>query len=96
MPVGSDPVRRPLFQGQTEPSGSWLAATGVQVPRFPGKAQDEQTPSHVDVQQTPCAQTPLRHSVLALQRPPSEPVAMQMPSTQVEPVAHSLGPTQSA
>jgi hypothetical protein len=89
------PIRRPLFQGQTEPSGRSLAGTGVQVPRLPGKAQDEQTPSHVDAQQTPCAQKPVRHSALALQRPVSEPIPPQLLLTQETPTTHSAGPMQS-
>jgi hypothetical protein len=63
---------------------------------LPGKAQDAQTPSHWDAQQTPCAQTPVRHSAFALQRPSSEPVPLQMLSTQDAPTTHSAGLTQSA
>jgi hypothetical protein len=48
------------------PAGSGLpVGTFVQVPSVPVRAHDRQAPSHALSQQTPCAQKPDRHSVLA-------------------------------
>jgi len=53
------------------PAGSELpVATFVQVPRLPDRLQDWQAPLQAELQQTPWAQKPLLHCVLAEQVAP--------------------------
>ena len=53
------------------PRGSAPAATSVQVPAVPARAQDRQAPRHPLAQQTPCSQKPEPHSVAAAQAVPA-------------------------
>ena len=46
-------------------SGSWPAATSVQVPAVPASAHDRQLPVQAEMQHDPCSQKPLAHSVAA-------------------------------
>ena len=71
------------------PSGSWPAATSVQVPAVPESAHDRQLPVQAEMQQAPCSQKPLAHSVAAAQ------VAPLGFFEQVVPL-QTLGETQSA
>jgi len=57
--------------------------TGLQTPMEPGSAQEVQLPEQAVLQQTPCAQNPLLHSLLAVQgvlvMPPHVPLRQRMP-----------------
>jgi len=70
-------------------SGSAPAATLVHTPTVPAIAHDWQVPPHAELQQTPCAQKPDRHSPPTPQATPAAFWA-QLPPMQVN------GATQSA
>lgn len=76
------------------PAGSAApAATGVQVPALPLIAQDRQLPPQVVLQQTPCAQTPLPHSVPVWQTAPFD-LRPHDPLLQYWPAAQSASVVQ--
>jgi hypothetical protein len=70
-------------------SGSWPAATLVQVPSVPASAHDLHVVEHAVAQQTLCAQMPLVQSVAAVQAAPLGRL-VQTPPEQM------FGDTQSA
>ena len=51
-------------------SGSWPAATSVQAPAVPVRLQERQRPVQALMQQAPCSQKPLAHSVVLVQAAP--------------------------
>ena len=55
-------VRRTSVEGSGAPLG-----TGLQTPMEPGSAQEVHSPKQAVLQQTPWAQNPLLHSLLAVQ-----------------------------
>jgi hypothetical protein len=65
------------------------AATGVQVPGAVPVAHDMQVPAQAVRQHTPCAQTPVAHSVPSLHEPPGG-------LSPHEPLLQTEGDTQSA
>jgi hypothetical protein len=65
------------------------AAIGEHVPAVPVSAQDRQLAVQVVAQQTPCAQTPLVHSLAAAHAAP-------LPLSPHDPPVHTAGATQSA
>jgi hypothetical protein len=70
------------------PRGSVPAGTGVQLPRLPATAHDRQAPVQLELQQTPCWQSPDPHSLPA---PQVSPGAFLVHC----PVRHTLGASQS-
>ena len=75
------------------PWGSTPDATLLQVPTLPARLQDLQAVLHALLQQTPCAQKPLTHSVPTLQVAPGglRPQLLIMPF-----MPQMLGVMQSA
>ena len=66
----------------------------MQVPIVPGRAHEEQGPSHCVAQQTPCAQKPLAHSASVEQaagsRVPQDPFTQGCPGAQSSAVTQAL------
>jgi hypothetical protein len=73
--------------------GSRPAGTLVQAPALPPIAHDRQFPVQAVAQQTPCAQNPELHSVLAAQLAPRG-LLPQLPLLQVLPPAQSASVVQ--
>jgi hypothetical protein len=69
-------------------NGSWPAGTDVQVPARLGRLQERQPPVHCRLQQTPCWQNPVAHSLWSWQAVPPAFLA-QVPPIQKKSVAQS-------
>jgi hypothetical protein len=69
-------------------NGSWPAGTVEQVPPVPVRAHDRQVPVQAVLQQTPCAQKPLLHSVPPAHAAPSG-LSPQLDAVQTFPLVQS-------
>jgi hypothetical protein len=74
-------------------SGSWPAATLVQVPTVPVSAHDWQVPEQAALQQKPCAQNPDVHWAPAVHAAPMAFV-VQLPPLQVNGETQSVSAVQ--
>ena len=76
-------------------NGSCPAGTVEQVPPVPVSEHDMQLPVHAVLQQTPCAQNPLLHSLPAMQAAPSG-LRPQLDAVQTLPLVQSVDVVQLA